>query len=912
MKPRFFAPEVVQTSAMDCGPAALKCLLEGFGVSVSYGRLREACQTDVDGTSIDTLEDVANQLGLIAEQIIAPADHVLLPEARALPAIAVVRQPNGLTHFAVVWNETRGLVQVMDPATGRRWTTPGRFLDELYAHTATVPAADWRDWAGTEGYAAPLRQRLSNLGLDTAAIAPLIDSANDDPTWRGLATLDAAARMVETMTRAGGLERGEEAGAVLARLCADPGRAASLIPAEFWLVQPHGGADQLRFRGAVLVRALGRRESAADSKTPQPLAPDLAAALAERPAQPELEILKHLREDGLLTPGALALALGLASGGVIVEALLLRGLLDIGRSLTLMSQRLEIAVALAVFAVAMFLLELPVAALVVRIGRRLETRLRIAFLAKIPRLGDRYFHSRLTSDMTQRAHDLRQIRTLPNLGVSVLRLAFQIVLTMAGVIWFAPESAPLAFLSAAAAIGLSFLAQPLLAERDLRLRTHIGGLSRFYLDSLLGLAALHAHCAGRSVRREHESLLVEWARAGRDFHWINLLIQAASAVGGAAFAALILFNYLARGGEAGGVLLLFYWSLNLPALGQSLASALQQYPLLRNRLLRLLEPLGAPEESDFQRMQSLSAKTDRAPTASASPFIHPPEDHPQPASATDGTSIAMECVAVVAGGHTILSDITLKIRAGEHVAVVGPSGAGKSSLVGLLLGWHRPSAGRVRADGEPLEADRLQTLHDETAWVDAAVQVWNRTLLENLHYGDGRSGESASAAIEQADLFDVLERLPDGLQTVLGEGGGLVSGGEGQRVRLGRAFLRTGIRLAILDEPFRGLHRDQRRALLARAREHWKRATLICVTHDVAETQSFDRVLVMDGGCIVEDGTPTALAGRASRYRELLEAESAVRSELWSGAVWRRLWMDDGLLAEETRTSPTAGRNTTL
>ena len=99
---RFLSHEVVQTSAMDCGPAALKCILEGFDIPVSYGRLREACQTDVDGTSIDTIEDLAVQLGLEAEQIMIPADHILLPEAQALPAIIVVRLPNGLTHFLVI------------------------------------------------------------------------------------------------------------------------------------------------------------------------------------------------------------------------------------------------------------------------------------------------------------------------------------------------------------------------------------------------------------------------------------------------------------------------------------------------------------------------------------------------------------------------------------------------------------------------------------------------------------------------------------------------------------------------------------------------------------------------------------------------------------------------------------------
>src|SRR5438105_10206859 len=88
---RWLAPEVIQTSAMDCGPAALKCLLEGFGIAVSYGRLREACQTSVDGTSIDTLEALACSVGLEAEQIMLPVDHLLLPESEALPAIVVVR-----------------------------------------------------------------------------------------------------------------------------------------------------------------------------------------------------------------------------------------------------------------------------------------------------------------------------------------------------------------------------------------------------------------------------------------------------------------------------------------------------------------------------------------------------------------------------------------------------------------------------------------------------------------------------------------------------------------------------------------------------------------------------------------------------------------------------------------------------
>src|SRR6201984_3612681 len=111
---RIFVPEVVQTSAMDCGPASLKCLAEGFGIPVSYGRLREACQTDVDGTSIDTMEEVAVQLGLEAEQIMVPPDYILLGESDALPAIVVVCLPNGVTHFVVAWRRHGRIVQIMD------------------------------------------------------------------------------------------------------------------------------------------------------------------------------------------------------------------------------------------------------------------------------------------------------------------------------------------------------------------------------------------------------------------------------------------------------------------------------------------------------------------------------------------------------------------------------------------------------------------------------------------------------------------------------------------------------------------------------------------------------------------------------------------------------------------------------
>src|SRR5215472_11253479 len=143
---RFLVPEMVQASSMDCGPAALKSLLQGFGISVNYDALRDACSTSTEGVSIDTIEQIAIQLGLEAEQIMLPSEHVLLPAARALPAIAVVRNAAGLTHFVVVWRYLYGFVQLMDPAIGRRWVTAESFRHSLYIHKLAVPAIEWREW----------------------------------------------------------------------------------------------------------------------------------------------------------------------------------------------------------------------------------------------------------------------------------------------------------------------------------------------------------------------------------------------------------------------------------------------------------------------------------------------------------------------------------------------------------------------------------------------------------------------------------------------------------------------------------------------------------------------------------------------------------------------------------------------
>ena len=264
--------------------------------------------------------------------------------------------------------------------------------------------------------------------------------------------------------------------------------------------------------------------------------------------------------------------------------------------------------------------------------------------------------------------------------------------------------------------------------------------------------------------------------------------------------------------------------------------------------------------------------------------------------------VQLDDVRVVAGGHQILEVDALAIAPGEAVAIVGASGAGKSSLVGLLLGWHRPATGTVRIDGAPLDGAGIEALRRRTVWIDPAVYLWNRSLADNLAFGLAATPEAFGAVLDEAELGEVVRRLPEGLATPLGEAGGLVSGGEGQRVRFGRGLLRERPRLVILDEPFRGLSRDQRQALLARARRRWSSATLFCVTHDIAETAAFPRVLVIADGRVAEDGAPAALLAQpGSRYAALAEAERRVRAAAWSGDRWRRLRLEDRRIVERPR-----------
>jgi ATP-binding cassette subfamily B protein len=888
---RLFVPEVVQTSALDCGPASLQALLGGFHIRTSYGRLREACQTDVDGTSIDTIEVVAEQLGLNAQQILLPLDHVFMNEAAVLPAMAVVRGANGTAHFVVMWRRHGPLVQVMDPARGRLWMTRRSFLENMVVHSMSVPALAWREWAGSDAFLEPMRRRLRNIGLSKRAADTQITAAIADSSWRGLAAIDAGTRMIASLQSNGALSRRHGLRTLLALTSRVDGASPALSIADhYWSVRSPLADDEtsetLQLRGAVLIAIDGRRAPGMVSAgshergTVAALSPELSAALSEPSVHPLRALWQVLREDGLSGPAIAIAALGVAVVGVVLEAILLRSALDLSTLLHVPEQRVLASGAIVLFAAILLCVEFVVASSERRMGSHLEGRLRARFLEKIPRLADAYFHSRPMADMLERSHTLHMIRTLPRLAVRFLRIGFELFVTALALAWLNPGIAVLAMVTATAAAIIPMLAQPTVSERDLRARTHTGALTRFHLDALLGRTALEAQGANRAIEREHDGLLAEWAGAVLALQRASVATEAFQMLVGFGLVAWILLSRSQISGSS-TLLLQIYWLLNLPALGYELALVAREYPAYRSTIVRALEPLGAP---DFQPAE--------APEGNAS----------IPRSSADaGVSVQARRVSVRAAGHSILDEIDFDIAAGTHVAIVGASGAGKSTLLGLLLGWHRPVDGTLLVDDQPLTAERTEDLRRTIAWVDPSIQIWNRPLLDNLLYGSGNI-EEVGRVLESCGLLQVVAKLPLGLGSPLGEGGALLSAGEAQRVRLARAMLRKNTRLVILDEPFLGLERDRRRTLLAHARQHWKTHTLFYVTHDVTETRAFDRVLVMEHGRLVEDGEPLHLAqSLSSRYRRMLQAQESMLRRL-SGHDWKRIRLESGrLIGESTR-----------
>jgi len=215
-----------------------------------------------------------------------------------------------------------------------------------------------------------------------------------------------------------------------------------------------------------------------------------------------------------------------------------------------------------------------------------------------------------------------------------------------------------------------------------------------------------------------------------------------------------------------------------------------------------------------------------------------------------------------------LDDITFEAKPGTVTAIVGRSGSGKTSLVRLVPRFYEPTGGCIRLDGVPLGDYKLEDLRRQIALVGQRVMLFDDTVAANIAYGTEASEERIRAAAEAANAWEFIERLPQQLQTPIGENGALLSGGQRQRLAIARAILRDAP-ILILDEATAALDNESERLVQDALHRLMPDRTTLVIAHRLSTIEHADQVLVMDHGRIVERGTHAQLLAQGGLYSHL-------------------------------------------
>ena len=226
------------------------------------------------------------------------------------------------------------------------------------------------------------------------------------------------------------------------------------------------------------------------------------------------------------------------------------------------------------------------------------------------------------------------------------------------------------------------------------------------------------------------------------------------------------------------------------------------------------------------------------------------------------------------GERLVLDDVTFTIAAGERVGITGPVGSGKTTLLRLIPRLLPLADGMLYVDGHDINGLELSSLRRLIGYVPQETTLFSRSIEENVAYGADRS---VTRAIEQAGLATDLAGFSSGLATVVGERGVTLSGGQRQRVALARALVREP-QLLLLDDPLAAVDAGREDEILTALAEGWQDKTVLMVSQRLSAFRDCQRVLVLDEGRIVEQGTPEELLSRGGRYADLARLQGDVRS----------------------------------
>ncbi|MEM6988400.1 MAG: ATP-binding cassette domain-containing protein, partial [Pseudomonadota bacterium] len=264
-------------------------------------------------------------------------------------------------------------------------------------------------------------------------------------------------------------------------------------------------------------------------------------------------------------------------------------------------------------------------------------------------------------------------------------------------------------------------------------------------------------------------------------------------------------------------------------------------------------------------MERLVALLDQQPEVQDSPTATPLQSGPG--------RVEFDCVSFSYEDRPILQDVSIVIEPGQKLAIVGSSGAGKSTLARLLFRFFDPTSGTVKIDGQALTDATLESVRSRLALVPQDTVLFNDSLRNNLLYAKpDASDEDLLDALDTADLGSFVRSLPSGLDTLVGERGLKLSGGEKQRVAITRALLRAAP-IVVFDEATSSLDGQSEHQILRAMRRLQAQSTSLVIAHRMSTIIDADRIVVLDAGRVVELGTHSQLIAQDGVYKALWDIQ---------------------------------------
>jgi ATP-binding cassette subfamily B protein len=484
-------------------------------------------------------------------------------------------------------------------------------------------------------------------------------------------------------------------------------------------------------------------------------------------------------------------------------------------------------------------------------AERIVHRLRVATYARLQRLSLAFHERHHTGDLVTRVTgDVDAVGSLFSSSLGSLASAG---ILLVGMLIVSLIIDPLLALAA-------FAAAPALAFVAFRFRPRVKALAREHRATLRELAALsdEAISSMRAVKASGAERFEE-ERLERKSEELQKLARAASRAEGRFSGILDTLGAFAL------ALVIVVGVLQVAAGAITAGELIVMYTYAR----RIDRPLRQLARSTARASRSLARAEAVAAVLQADEAV---EDRPGAyrGPRARGELELREVSFAYAPGRPAVAGVSLKIPAGQRIALLGRSGAGKSTVAALMARFYDPTSGQVLIDGRDARDCAVSWLRDQFGLVLQETMLFTGTVAENIAYGLVAQPDAIVAAARVAAADEFITRLPDGYDTQLGPRGVALSGGQRQRIAIARVVLRDPPVL-ILDEPTTGLDSESEKLVLAGLEALIRERTTLIISHSLRLSRSAERALVLEAGRLIQDGTPTDLRSDGGAFRELLD-----------------------------------------